>query len=164
MPWFGLLLFFLIIPGWGLESQVLDEHLPSGPFPVPGPIYNRSGQTVGTAKVYPRFVEIYDQENRFLGKVGILVEHGYARIHMVNQNKQLSMVGYAHKGRIFNSQDKVIGTYFWTPTYSFVHDLNGKRVGSTKCIAWPRVCSVGVAGYLLGLLNGKEPVANEKNP
>lgn len=136
-----------------LLAQEGNQHMPWGPFPVEGEIYDAQGEEIATAKVYPRYVEIH-QEGQLLGKVGVLVEKGWARIHMVNQDKELAMVGYAHKGRIFNDQKKPVGTYFWTPTYSFVYDLDGKRVGHTKCIAWPRVCSVGVAGFLLKLING----------
>jgi len=86
-----------------------------------------------------------------LGKVGILVEKGIARLFLVNSQKDSILVGYASGGKIFNGKDEIIGSYFWTPTWSFVYNLDGKRAGKVRCIAWPRVCAVGVGGYLLNL-------------
>lgn len=131
------------------------------PFPVKGEILDGEGLPKGEAHVYPRFVEIYDLEGNKLGKVGILAEKGLARIHMVKDAPGFPIVGYAHKGKIYNAKDKIIGTYFWTPTWSFAHFPDGKRAGSIKCIAWPRVCSVGVAGFLLGLYDFTPPAENE---
>ena len=70
------------------------------------------------------------------------------------------MVGYAEKGQIFDKNDQAIGYYFWTPTWSFVYNLKGKRAGKVKCIAWPRVCAAGVGGYMLKLFDE----LNEKTP
>jgi len=162
MKLLAALLFSLVTLGAFAQGQVLDEHLPAGPFPVPGPIFGPEGQQVGTAKVYPQYVEIFNSDDQLLGKVGIIVSRGAAQLQMVNQDKSLTLIGYAKHGRIFDREDNVLGTYFWTPTYSFVYDTEGKRVGSTKCIAWPRVCSVGVAGYLLRLIDGKEPKDESK--
>ncbi len=121
------------------------------PFPVKGEIYDKNDQRVGTADVYPRYVEIFDNEGKMLGKVGILVEKGIARLFLVDSQKNDILVGYASGGKIFDDQDKLRGTYFWTPTWSFVYSPEGKRAGKVKCIAWPRVCAVGVGGYLLDL-------------
>ncbi|MBU2512819.1 hypothetical protein KJ966_15890 [bacterium] len=127
----------------------------SGPFPVKGQIFDHNDQPFGTAHVYPRYVEIFDLENRQVGKVGILVEQGIAKLFLVEQSENRMLVGYATKGQIFNQNDKIVGTYFYTPTWSFVYDLKGVRAGKVKCIAWPRVCAVGVGGYLLKLYNTK---------
>jgi len=121
------------------------------PFPVKGEIYDSNDQIVGSAGVYPRYVEIFDNEGVLLGKVGILIEKGIARLFLVDSRKDGILVGYASEGKIFDGQDKLRGSYFWTPTWSFVYDLKGKRAGKVKCIAWPRVCAVGVGGYLLNL-------------
>lgn len=126
------------------------------PFPVKGEIYDKSDQRVGTADVYPRYVEILDNEGQMLGRVGILVEKGIARLFLVDIQKNNILVGYANGGKIFDDQDKLRGTYFWTPTWSFVYTPDGKRAGKVKCIAWPRVCAVGVGGYLLDLFRGKQ--------
>jgi len=137
-----------------------------GPFPLPGPIYGPEGESIGVARVYPRYVEIYDEDENFLARIGILVERGIARIHMVLNDGKKLMVGYANKGVIYDSKDRARGTYFWTPTYSYAYTLEGKRAGHTKCIAWPRVCSVGVAGFLLKLFAqgpGQPPAKGDKD-
>jgi len=123
----------------------------STPFPVKGEIYGTTEKQIGTAHVYPRYVEIFDIKNQFVGKVGILVEEGVAKLFLVNSDNNPLLVGYANKGIIFDSNDEIRGKYFWTPTWSFVYKKDGKRAGKVKCIAWPRVCAVGVGGYLLNL-------------
>ncbi|OGG99732.1 MAG: hypothetical protein A2600_13990 [Candidatus Lambdaproteobacteria bacterium RIFOXYD1_FULL_56_27] len=158
------LVLVLLLWTTALSAQVLDEHLPPGPFPLTGKVFDGNGQEAARAKVYPQFVELYDLNDKPIGKVGILVEKGWARIHMVNADASQTLVGYAHKGQIFDKDNQVVGTYFWTPTYSYVYDPDGKRVGYTKCIAWPQVCSVGVAGYLLKLMGGEEGKTDEVKP
>ncbi|MBT3225062.1 MAG: hypothetical protein HOK67_10155 [Deltaproteobacteria bacterium] len=126
------------------------------PFPIKGEIYDGNDQQVGIADVYPRYVEIFDNERRLLGKVGILVEKGIAKLFLVDSRKNHILVGYANGGKIFDEKDEIRGSYFWTPTWSFVYNLDGKRAGKVKCIAWPRVCAVGVGGYLLNLFQGEK--------
>src|SRR3989339_955998 len=109
-----------------------------GPFPVKGPIFNAEGQQIAEAQVYPRFVEIHQIGKGKLGRVGVLPEEGWSKIFIMREKNELELVGHAFEGRIFNAQKEVVGRYFWTPTYSYAYDLDGKRVGSTKCIAWPR--------------------------
>ncbi len=126
------------------------------PFPVIGDIYDAQGQLIGKAHVYPRYVEIMDRSNQFVGKIGILVEEGIGKLFVVRQDEQRTLVGYAiptevpNRGAIFNRDDKMAGSYYWTPTWSFIYNDTGKRAGKVKCIAWPRVCAAGVAAYLLG--------------
>ncbi|MGK0289082.1 MAG: hypothetical protein ACI86H_000506, partial [bacterium] len=115
-----------------------------GPFPIKGEISDGNGQVVGEAQVYPRYVELFDRSQRKVGRVGVMIERGISRLFLVKENEELKLIGWANRGRIYNSKDKLIGSYFWTPTYSFVYDLNGKRAGKVKCIAWPRVCAAGV--------------------
>ncbi|MDX2470539.1 MAG: hypothetical protein QNL04_08180 [SAR324 cluster bacterium] len=131
-------------------------------FPVIGPIFDADKSKIGTAEVYPRYVEIYDENHKFVAKAGILVSKGLARVHVVLPSGKRLIAGFAKKGVIYDSNNKMRGTYFWTPTYSYAHTLAGKRVGSTKCIAWPRVCSVGVAAFLLGILK-EQPAAEVKD-
>ncbi len=127
------------------------------PFPVVGEIYDGKGQAAGKAHVYPRYVEIIDSSDRFVGKIGILIEEGIAKLFVVRQDKTRTLVGTAvptavpNGGKILDREEEVKGTYVWTPTWSFVYDPEGKRVGKVKCIAWPRVCAAGVGSYLLGL-------------
>ena len=123
----------------------------TGPFPVKGQIFDENNQAFGTAHVYPRFVEIYDSTNQQVGKVGVLVEEGVAKLFLVGHDSNRTLVGWATKGQLHNQDGQVVGTYFATPTWSFVYRIDGKRAGKVKCIAWPRVCAVGVAGYLLNL-------------
>lgn len=144
-------LIFVVVPSFAAWSS---------PFPVEGDIYDGNDKPYGTAHVYPRYVEILNENNEYIGKVGVLVEEGLAKLFLVVQNERRSLVGYATKGKIYDRNDKVVGTYFVTPTWSFVYDMNGKRAGKVKCIAWPRVCAVGVGGYLLNLFevnNGNTP-------
>lgn len=129
------------------------------PFPIKGEIYDGQNQRIGTAHVYPRYVEIYDQSDQQLGRVGILVENGIARLFLVRGDNQRKIAGYASGGKIFNNEDQLMGTYFWTPTYSFVYHLDGSRAGRVKCIAWPRVCAVGVGGYLLKLFGANDEIS-----
>lgn len=132
-------------------------------FPVIGTIFDADKTKIGTAEVYPRYVEIYDENHKFMAKAGILVNKGLARVHVVLPSGKRLIAGFAKKGIIYDSHNKMRGTYFWTPTYSYAHTLAGKRVGSTKCIAWPRVCSVGVAAYLLGILK-EQPAPKVTEP
>ncbi|MFH2133370.1 MAG: hypothetical protein ABIK68_23575 [bacterium] len=126
------------------------------PFPVKGEIYDSNEQQVGVADVYPRYVEIFDNDGNRIGKVGILVEKGIARLFLADNQKEPLLVGYASGGKMFDKDDKLRGTYFWTPTWSFVYNLEGKRAGKVKCIAWPRVCAAGVGGYLLNLFGERK--------
>ncbi len=142
----------LILVGFTVSSILAAN---SGPFPVKGQIFDHNDQPFGTAHVYPRYVEVFDLSNKQVGKVGILVEEGIAKLFLVEQSENRMLVGYATKGQIFNQQDKVVGSYFYTPTWSFVYDSKGVRAGKVKCIAWPRVCAVGVGGFLLKLYNTK---------
>ncbi len=131
-----------------------------GPFPVKGPIFDKDDKPFGTAHVYPRFVEVFNLDEVQVGRVGILMEEGIAKLFLVEHDKNSTLVGYATKGQIFNQNDKVIGTYFATSTWSFVYNVKGKRAGKVRCIAWQKVCAVGVGGYLLNLFgtnNGNIP-------
>ncbi len=132
------------------------------PFPVKGNVYNSENELTALAHVYPRYVEIFDLNNQMVGKVGILVEEGLAKLFLVTQDENRTLVGYASNGQLFNQMDKIVGTYFYTPTWSFVYDTKGNRAGKVKCIAWPRVCAVGVGGYLLKLFKVKG--SNENTP
>lgn len=129
----------------------IHSPLQATPFPVKGEIFDGNNKKIGTAHVYPRYVEIFNKNKQQIGRVGILVEKGLARLFMVRNDNKKKLVGYANNGKIFDLNDKIKGQYFWTPTYSFVYYPNGARAGKVKCIAWPRVCAVGVGGYLLNL-------------
>ncbi|MCP4296635.1 MAG: hypothetical protein GY786_13605 [Proteobacteria bacterium] len=131
---------------------LFDVSTSSGsPFPVKGTIYNAYNQQIAIAHVYPQYVEIFTDGDTPIGRVGIMVENGIAKLFLIAVDRKKTLVGHASAGKIFNSQDQWIGSYFWTPTYSFVYNRSGARVGKVKCIAWPRVCAVGVGGYLLQL-------------
>lgn len=123
----------------------------AGPFPVKGDISDGKNQKIGKAHVYPQYVEIFNNQKKMLGKVGIMTENGLAKLFLVKNNQELQLVGHTERGLLYNKQNQVVGKLVWTPTYSFIYDLQGKRVGKVKCIAWPRVCAAGVAGYLLKL-------------
>ena len=146
-------IFYAILPSVLISAEQRSTY---GPFPVKGQIFNQSDQLIGTAHVYPRYVEIFNIREKMVGKVGVLVESGIAKLFIVGHDENRSMVGYATSDKIFNRQDKIVGSYFWTPTWSFVYGIDGKRAGKVKCIAWPRVCAAGVGGYLLNLFEGKQ--------
>lgn len=148
-----VLIVFLLLFGCG-------GFVKATPFPVKGEIYNGTNELIAKAHVYPRYVEIMDLENKMVGKVGVLVHAGIGKLFLVKNDEDKSIVGVAFRGKMFNGSDKLVGTYVWTPTWSFVYDLNGKRAGKVKCIAWPRVCAAGVGGYLLKLFGEK----NEQIP
>jgi hypothetical protein len=133
----------------------------TGPFPVKGPIYDGNEKEIGEARVYPRYVEIFDANDRLIGKVGVLEEKGIARLFLVGGDVAGTLVGYADRGWLYDRHDELRGQYFWTPTWSFVYDKTGKRMGSVKCIAWPRVCAAGVGGFLLNLYGGE---GNDQDP
>lgn len=137
-----LCLFILLIP---LTVSAF------GPFPVKGDIENSQKKVIGQAHVYPQFVEIFDTREEQIGRVGIMVENGLAKLFLVKKDNSMSLVGYASGGRLYSPENKLLGSYVWTPTWSFVYNDQGKRAGKVKCIAWPRVCAAGVSGYLLGL-------------
>ncbi len=147
----SLLIFGLLVLFRGAVGAQEVNPRSIGPFPLTGPIYGPEGEEIAQAKVYPRYVEIFNGEGQFLTRVGILVEKGKARVYIVQEGGGRVILGSAHQGVIYDRKDKPRGSYFWTPTYSYVYTLDGKRAGSTKCIAWPRVCAVGVAGFLLKL-------------
>lgn len=155
LAWLLILLFVNLTGQTQAEIKTVQ-----GPFPVKGEIFDGTGQFKGVAHVFPRYVEIFDDRDNLVGKVGILVEKGMAKLFLVSSDEKQSLVGYASGGKIFGKSDELVGTYFWTPTWSFVYDLKGKRAGKVKCIAWPRVCAVGVAGYLLNLFG----INNEPTP
>lgn len=147
----AITIFCIIFSAFSLSSISAPKRVDIGPFPVKGEIFDQSDKLIGRAHVYPRYVEIFNIQDRMIGKVGILVESGIARLFLVGQDDNRTMVGYASNGKIYNQQDKIIGTYYWTPTWSFVYKTDGKRAGKVKCIAWPRVCAAGVGGFLLNL-------------
>ena len=129
------------------------------PFPIKGNIYNSENELTALALVYPRYVEISDLEGNKIGRVGIMVEEGIAKLFLVKQDQRHSLIGYSgpgghpNKGTLYNVNDKIAGYYFWTPTWSFIFNDQNKRVGKVKCIAWPRVCAAGVGGYLLNFFS-----------
>ena len=76
-----------------------------GPFPVKGKISNGKNEIIGEAKIYPKYVEIFDLNNQQIGKVGIMVDKGLAKLFLVQSNKPPRLVGYASGGKLYNSKD-----------------------------------------------------------
>jgi hypothetical protein len=149
-----LKIIICIITGTILVSQ-FKTVINATPFPITGDIYNAENELTAIAKVYPRYVEITNLNGQKIGRVGIMVEEGIAKLFLVKQDERHSLIGYSgpsdhpNKGTLYNTSDKLAGYYFWTPTWSFIFDNQNKRVGKVKCIAWPRVCAAGVGGFLL---------------
>lgn len=146
-----LTLFFL----FGFLFILTDKVYPFGPFPVKGEMIDDKGVEVGEAHVYPQYVEIFDLKNQMIGKVGIMVEKGLAKLFLVRKDNSMRLAGYAHGGKIYDVNDQLKGHFVWTPTWSFIYWPNGKRAGKVKCIAWPRVCAAGVGGYFLNIYKGE---------
>ena len=138
------------ILAFALISLLSPSYFAFGPFPIIGEIKNNQEKIIGYANVYPKYVEIQDKKKKVLLKVGVLVEEGVAKLFSVG-NEEFQIVGHSSKGRVYNRKDEFKGYFVATPTYSFLYDEKGNRLGQVKCIAWPRVCAAGVAVYLLDL-------------
>ena len=64
-----------------------------GPFPVKGKIEEKDKKVIGEAHVYPKYVEIYNNENQRLGRVGVLYEQGLAKLFLVKRKRGEDLIG-----------------------------------------------------------------------
>ena len=120
-------------------------------LPLEGFIQNNENETVAKVKIYHEYVEVFSLGNRFLARVGILSERGRINVFVSTQDTG-TVVAYANMGIVYDLEDNWIASYAITPTYSYVFDAEGERLGRIKCLAWQRVCGLGAAVYLLKLL------------
>jgi hypothetical protein len=106
----------------------------------------------GLARVYPNFIELEDLSGSLRGAIGVVMVQGRVQLFLVRADEERRFIGWAENYRIFNSEDQLVGYYYWTPTWSYVYDPRMKKIGQAQCLAYQGVCAAGIAGYLLGLL------------
>jgi len=120
--------------------------------PLPVEIESPTGEIKGRALVYPNYIELSDAASAPRGAIGVLMAEGTARLFLVKANSERSLIGWAQENRLYDTQNKLVGYYYWTPTWSYVYDIKMIKIGQARCIAYQGVCAAGVAGFLLGLL------------
>ncbi|MBI4081253.1 MAG: hypothetical protein HY423_01450 [Candidatus Lambdaproteobacteria bacterium] len=127
---------------------------PARPFEYPAlraEITDALGQPRGTARIYRNFVRLHDATGQERGAVGVVIAEGYVRLFLVQANDQRTLIGWSRDHRLYDAQNKLVGYYNWTPTWSYVYSPTLKKVGQAQCLAYQGVCAAGVAGFLLGL-------------
>jgi hypothetical protein len=141
-----LLLLPLLMLALGVQA--------AGPLipPLKTDIVDAKKQSLGTALVYPNFVELTTADGTLRGAIGVVVSQGRAQLFLVRADSERRFIGWAEGHRLYNTEDQLVGYYFWTPIWSYVYDPKMKKVGEAMCLAYQGVCAAGIAGYLLGLL------------
>lgn len=120
--------------------------------PLEVKIVDPQEKPLGQALVYLNFIELKDAKGDLRGAIGVVMTQGKAQLFLVRHDAERKFIGWAEDHRLYNTEDKLVGFYFWTPIWSYVYDPKMKKVGQAQCIAYQGVCAAGVAGYLLGLL------------
>jgi hypothetical protein len=120
--------------------------------PLKTPILDPQQKPLGEALVYPNFIELNGQDGALRGAIGVVVSQGRTLLFLVRADSERRFIGWAEDHRLYNTEDQLVGYYFWTPIWSYVYDPKMKKVGQAQCLAYQGVCAAGVAGYLLGLL------------
>lgn len=142
---FKLILFgFLFFWGGQLTQAV-------SPPALSVDILDKDEKKVGRANIYFNFLEIFDNTERKVGVIGVVMVKGAYRLYMVGKDKDRSMVGWAKKNRLHDAKGELIGYYQWTPIWSYIYDKDLKKLGKAQCLAYQGVCAAAVAGYLSGL-------------
>lgn len=135
---------------WGLAgAAAAKEHYLIPPLEVD--IVDFEEKPKGRALLYPGYIELTDADGNLKGKIGVVFVQGKAQLYLIRANEERKFIGWAQNFRLFNSEDKLVGFYFWSPIWSFVYDAKMKHVGKAQCIAYQGLCAAGVAGFLLGL-------------
>jgi hypothetical protein len=106
----------------------------------------------GKALIYPNFIELQDPGGALRGAIGVVNVQGRVQLFLVRADDERKFIGWAENYRLYNTQDKLVGYYYWTPIMSYVYDPKMKKVGQAQCIAYQGVCAAGIAGFLLGLI------------
>ncbi len=154
-PWSGawgtfMRIAFCGILLWGLPGVPgAKEHYLIPPLKVD--ILDAEENSKGQALVYPSYIELTDVQGNLKGKIGVVVVQGKAQLYLIRANEERKFIGWAENFRLYNSEDKLAGFYFWSPIWSFVYDTKMKNVGKAQCIAYQGLCAAGIAGFLLGL-------------
>ncbi|HKI96968.1 MAG TPA: hypothetical protein VKB51_00705 [bacterium] len=120
--------------------------------PIKADIVDPQKQPLGRAMIYPNYVELEDAKGALRGAIGVVMTQGRAQLFLVRHNEERRFIGWAENHRLYNTEDQLVGFYFWTPIWSYVYDPKMKKLGQAQCIAYQGVCAAGIAGYLLGLL------------
>ena len=135
---------------WGLPGvPSAEEHYLIPPLKVD--ILDAGENSKGQALVYPSYIELTDSQGNLKGKIGVVVLQGKAQLYLIRANEERKFIGWAKNFRLYNSEDKLTGFYFWSPIWSFVYDPKMKFVGKAQCIAYQGLCAAAIAGFLLGL-------------
>jgi hypothetical protein len=138
------LLLALLAPGAGAAEPLIP--------PIKADIVNPQQQALGRAMIYPNYVELEDAKGALRGAIGVVMTQGRVELFLVRHDGERRFIGWADDHRLYNTEDQLVGYYFWTPIWSYVYDPKMKKVGQAQCIAYQGVCAAGIAGYLLGLL------------
>ncbi len=141
-------LLAVLLGAWGPAGA--EEHYLIPPMEVT--ILDAAEQETGKALVYPSFIELKTSEGEPRGAIGVVMVQGKVQLFLVRSDEERRFVGWAENFRLYNSEDQLVGYYFWTPIWCYVYDPGMKKVGQAQCLAYQGVCAAGVAGYLLGLL------------
>lgn len=143
----------------GIVAVAAALVLPAGPVAVaklPPPleveILDATEASQGQALVYLNFVELLDAGGTKQGAIGVVWTQGRTELFLVQADTGRTLIGWASNHRLYNTEDELVGFYFWTPIWSYVYDPDMNKVGQAQCIAYQGVCAAGIAGYLLGLL------------
>lgn len=120
--------------------------------PLEADILDPAEEPLGRALIHPNFVELEAPGGELRGAVGVVMVQGRVQLFLVRADQERRFIGWAENHRLYNTEDQLVGYYFWTPIWSYVYDPQMNKVGQAQCLAYQGVCAAGVAGFLLGLL------------
>lgn len=134
----------LIVLGPSLSASLIP--------PLKVDILDAQERKQGRALIYPNFIELTDLSGNLRGAIGVVMAQGRVQLFLVRSDQERRLIGWAENYRLYNTEDQLVGYYFWTAIWSYVYDPQMKKVGQAQCLAYQGVCAAGIAGYLLGLL------------
>ena len=114
-------------------------------------ILDPAEKLVGRARIFPNFIELFDNAGKKMGVIGIVWVQGRTRLFVVRSDRKRTLVGWAEGHRLYDNKGILVGYYDWTPIWSYVFDKKMARLGKAQCLAYQGVCAAGVAAYLLKL-------------
>lgn len=149
-----LALLLALLPALLLPPAPAPPRAQSRPLipPIQAEIVDPASKPLGTALIYPNFVEVLGLDGVQRGAIGVVMAQGRATLYLVRSDNERRFIGWAEDHKLYNTEDQLVGYYFWTPIWSYVYDPKMKKLGQAQCLAYQGVCAAGVAGYLLGLL------------
>ncbi|MCH9045340.1 MAG: hypothetical protein IIA40_04455 [SAR324 cluster bacterium] len=134
----------LIVLGPSLSASLIP--------PLKVDILDAQERKQGRALIYPNFIELTDLSGNLRGAIGVVMAQGRVQLFLVRSDQERRLIGWAENYRLYNTEDQLVGYYYWTAIWSYVYDPQMKKVGQAQCLAYQGVCAAGIAGYLLGLL------------